>query len=93
MIYQGKNFYYNGRIKRILGNKRLIKWTNLLSFLIKEEAYYRDILIIKDFEPRINILKSELEEYSNNFENNAIIKKSQNKASLDNNIYLIIVLI
>ena len=72
---------YNGRIKRILGNKRLIQWPNLLSFLNKEEEYYREILILKDSEPRFNILKNKLEEYSQNFDNNVIIKKSQNKES------------
>ena len=79
---------YNGRIKRILGNKRLIQWPNLLSFLNKEEEYYREILILKDSEPRFNILKNKLEEYSQNFDNNVIIKKSQSKASHDNNIDL-----
>ena len=66
---------YNGRIKRLLGNKRLIQWPILLPFLMNEEEYYREILNIKDNEPRLIILKNKVDEFVNNFENNNKLKQ------------------
>ncbi len=38
-----------------MGNKRLVQWSSLYSFLINEEEFYRDLLKYKDEKPRIVI--------------------------------------
>lgn len=60
----------------MLANKKLIQWPFLLSFLISQEEYYRELLIYKDAKPRLNVLKSKILEYNNNLKKNSILDKS-----------------
>ena len=48
---------YNGRIKRLLGNKKTIQWPKFLSFIISEEAHYKELLKTSDNIRKIKIKK------------------------------------
>ena len=39
---------YNGRIKKLLGNKHLIQYSKLISFLKDEDEHYK--IILKDYD-------------------------------------------
>lgn len=68
---------YN-RIKKLLGNKHLIQWPKLISFLKGEEEHYKKILKDYDETKKSKILKNKISEYINNYYFNKKIRNENN---------------
>ena len=78
---------YNGRIKKILGNKGLIQWPKLISFFLDEEDHYKKVLTNWDNKRKSKTMINKSLEYQNNYICNKTIGNLNINNNLNNTIF------